>query len=116
MIIVKQLSKVALSGAVGITLISGSANAWEPERNVEFVVPYSAGGGSDINARMLVETFRQSDLVDETILVNNRPGGSGAVGNSYTYNKGDDNHTIMTFNGGQMMSMVTMTPMFSWKT
>lgn len=107
MTIVKQLGKVALSGAVGITLISGSANAWEPERNVEFVVPYSAGGGSDINARMLVETFRQNDLVEETILVNNRPGGSGAVGNSYTYNKGDDNHTIMTFNGGQMMSMVT---------
>jgi putative tricarboxylic transport membrane protein len=99
------VGKTALSGALCLALVSG-ANAWEPQRNVEFVVPYSAGGGSDINARMLVEAIRETGLVDRTILVNNRPGGSAAVGNSYTYSKRGDGHTIMTLNGGQMMSMV----------
>ncbi|SHL69822.1 Bug family tripartite tricarboxylate transporter substrate binding protein [Halomonas cupida] len=103
----KWVGKTAMSGVLCLAVFSGSASAWEPERNVEFIVPYSAGGGSDINARMLVEVIRQNDFVDQTILVNNRPGGSGAVGNSYTFNKRGDDHTIMTFNGGQMMSMVT---------
>ncbi|MDR5906486.1 tripartite tricarboxylate transporter substrate binding protein [Franzmannia qiaohouensis] len=97
--------KLTLSGALSLALVGG-ANAWEPQSNVEFVVPYSAGGGSDINARMLVEAIRETGLVDRNILVNNRPGGSGAVGNSYTYSQGDNGHTLMTFNGGQMMSMV----------
>ncbi|WP_245791878.1 Bug family tripartite tricarboxylate transporter substrate binding protein [Modicisalibacter ilicicola] len=88
-----------------MAMASGSASAWEPERNVEFVVPYSAGGGSDINARMLVEAIRETGAVDETILVNNRPGGSGAIGNSYIFNKKDDGHALLTFNAGQMMSM-----------
>ncbi|MCE9682152.1 Bug family tripartite tricarboxylate transporter substrate binding protein [Halomonas alkalisoli] len=99
------VGKTALSGALCLALVSG-ANAWEPQRNVEFVVPYSAGGGSDINARMLVEAMRETGQVNRNILVNNRPGGSGAVGNSYTHSKRGDGHTLMTFNGGQMMSMV----------
>ena len=90
-----------------MALVGSNANAWEPQRNIEFVVPYSAGGGSDLNARMVVEAMRQNDLVDRPVLVNNRPGGSGAVGNSYVYNKGGDSHTLMTFNAGQMMSTVT---------
>lgn len=107
MTMTKWIGRAAWSGALCVALLSGNANAWEPERNVEFVVPYSAGGGSDLNARTVVEAMRQNDLVDRTILVNNRPGGSGAIGNSYVYNKRGDSHTIMTFNAGQMMSMVT---------
>lgn len=105
MTMTRWVGRAALSGAFCVALIGGSAQAWEPKRGVEFVVPYSAGGGSDINARMLVEAIQQNELVDQNILVNNRPGGSGAVGNSYTFNKRGDGHTIMTFNAGQMMSM-----------
>lgn len=100
-----MVGKTALCGVLCLALVGG-AHAWEPQRNVEFVVPYSAGGGSDINARMLVEAIRETGMVNRNILINNRPGGSGAVGNSYTYSKRGDGHTITTFNGGQMMSMV----------
>lgn len=96
------------AGALLALAVGAPASAqWAPQKNVEFVVPYSAGGGSDINARTLVEAIRQNDLVDQNIVVLNKPGGSGAVGNTYTFSKRGDGHTIMTFVSGQMMSMIS---------
>lgn len=78
---------------------------WKPKRDVEFVVPYSPGGGSDTNARTIVKIINDNELapgVNFTVV--NKPGGSGAVGNTYVYNKKDDAHTIMTWVNGQMTS------------
>lgn len=72
--------------------------------DIEFVVPASAGGGSDINARMVSQIMGENNLVDENIMVVNKPGGSTAVGNSYTYNKEGSNNTIMTWNSSQIIS------------
>ncbi|MGL6250559.1 MAG: Bug family tripartite tricarboxylate transporter substrate binding protein, partial [Billgrantia desiderata] len=58
-----MVGKTALCGVLCLALVGG-AHAWEPQRNVEFVVPYSAGGGSDINARMLVEAIRETGMVN----------------------------------------------------
>lgn len=98
---------IALSAA---TAIGGSALAeesWSPSGTIEFIVPYSAGGGSDLNARALTEVIRQNDLVEANIMILNRPGGSGAVGNTYVASKVGDGATIMTFNSGQMMSTLS---------
>jgi putative tricarboxylic transport membrane protein len=71
---------------------------WAPSRDVEFVVPYSPGGGSDTNARTIVKVINDNDLAPGiNFNVVNKPGGSGAVGNAYTYNKKGDDHTIMTW-------------------
>lgn len=101
----RQLALVASAAAIA-TWVTPAA-AWEPEKAIEFVVPYSAGGGSDVNARMLVDTIRKNDLVDQNIMVLNKPGGSGAVGNTYTFSKKGDGHVIQTFNSGQMMSTIS---------
>ncbi|WP_420394032.1 tripartite tricarboxylate transporter substrate binding protein [Acuticoccus sp.] len=103
-----KIPVASLAATLVVAFAASSAAAqWSPQKTVEFVVPYSAGGGSDSNARMLVETMRQNDLVDGEIVVLNRPGGSGAVGNAYTFAKRGDGHTIMTFNSGQMMSTLS---------
>lgn len=77
------------------------------ERDVEFVVPYSAGGGSDTNARFIAKVMQDNKLIDKNILVVNKPGGSGAVGNTYTNSKKGDPHTISTWVTGQMTSALT---------
>lgn len=97
----------AVIAAISATPALAQEGDWSPNRNIEFVVPYSAGGGSDLNARALAEVIRQNDLVERNIMILNRPGGSGAVGNTYVASKVGDATTIMTFNSGQMMSTLS---------
>jgi putative tricarboxylic transport membrane protein len=55
------------------------ASNWTPERDVEFVVHAAAGGGSDIQARIMEKVIRDNRLYPRNIAVVNKAGGSGAV-------------------------------------
>jgi len=83
---------------------SEAPKEWKPTKPVEFVVPYSAGGGSDIYGRITADLMQKLGLSDQPFMVVNKPGGSGAVGNNYVYAKKGDAHTIMTFVSGQVAS------------
>ncbi len=54
------------------------AMAQYPERNVTLIVPYGAGGGTDITARMLAKDLEAA--LGKTVTVENRAGGGGWVG------------------------------------
>lgn len=62
---------------------SASAPAY-PTKTIEMVVPFSAGGGSDIFARTVVKIIMDNKMTDQTINVVNKTGGSGAIGYAYT--------------------------------
>jgi putative tricarboxylic transport membrane protein len=81
-----------------------SSTAVKLDGSVELIVPASAGGGSDINARMLAEILQANKLIDENVMVVNKPGGSTAVANSYTFKKEGTNNTILTWNSSQIIS------------
>lgn len=49
-----------------------------PEREVTIVVPFNAGGASDMTTRIAANSLK--DVLGQTILVVNKPGGSGGVG------------------------------------
>lgn len=83
---------------------SEAPKEWKPDKPVEFVVPYSAGGGSDIYGRITADLMQKLGLSDQPFMVVNKPGGSGAVGNNYVYAKKGDAYTIMTFVSGQVAS------------
>lgn len=83
-----------------------AAAGFVPQRDFEFVVPYSAGGGSDTNARVLSQVITENKFTDKQINVVNKPGGSGAVGNAYTFGKKGDPYTIQTWVSGQAASAV----------
>ncbi|MBZ4654437.1 MAG: hypothetical protein JG781_1778 [Peptococcaceae bacterium] len=73
---------------------SGSKKAAYPSKSIEFVVPFSAGGGSDIMARMLVKVITDKKLSSQPFVVNNKPGGSGSIGYAYTAEKKGDPYFI----------------------
>ena len=76
--------------------------------DVEFVCPFSAGGGSDLYARTVANIHGGLGLLgDRTITVNNKPGGGGAVGDAYTYTKSGDGTTITTYVSAQITSPIT---------
>ncbi len=68
------------------------AEDW-PQRPVRFIVPFAAGGGTDIVARVLAQ--RLGDTLGQPFVVENKPGASGMIG-AQAVAKGDaDGHVFL---------------------
>lgn len=65
-----------------------------PARTIEVVVPYAPGGGTDNLMRMITGIIDEHKWSPVPINVNNRAGGSGAVGYNYLINKKGDAHVV----------------------
>lgn len=63
-----------------------------PEKNINFIVPFSAGGGTDAVARKLA-SIMEKDL-GKTIVIINKTGGAGAVGMTYGAKSKKDGYTL----------------------
>jgi tripartite-type tricarboxylate transporter receptor subunit TctC len=85
-----------LIGAVALawvmqTSVSVAAETW-PDRTVKFIVPFGAGAGADIGARLFAE--RLSTRWGKPVVVENRPGGDGFVAITAFVGANDD-HTLL---------------------
>lgn len=67
-----------------------------PTKSIEMVVPFGAGGGSDIFARNIERVVTSKKLVSQPIMVVNKPGASGSIGYAYTAEKKGDPYTLAT--------------------
>lgn len=65
--------------------------AW-PQRTVKFIIPFGAGAGADIGARLIADKLGQR--WNRSVIVENRPGGDGIVAVSAFMNANDD-HILM---------------------
>lgn len=79
------------------------AATWEPSKEITMIVPSSAGGGSDLNARTIASIVQKNNFSPRNIMVVNNGGGSGAVGFTNTFAKKGDDHTLMILHSGQVM-------------
>ena len=79
------------SGLPAIAQIDSARNY--PDRPVRFIVPWPAGGGTDIFARAISEKLHQS--LGQPFLVENRAGASGNIGASTVVRAPPDGYTIM---------------------
>ena len=66
-----------LALAVGLSWLS-AAHAWEPTRNIEFIIPAGTGGGADQMARAIQAIVAKHNLAKVAILPINKSGGAGA--------------------------------------
>jgi tripartite-type tricarboxylate transporter receptor subunit TctC len=64
-----------------------------PTKPVALVVPFPAGGGTDIVARLIADRLR--DPLKGNVLVENRPGASAQIGNRYVIDSAPDGHTLL---------------------
>src|SRR5437762_4657756 len=90
MAMLKQLFAAALVAAS----TGATAQAKYPQRTIEVVVPYAPGGGTDNLMRMITGIIDENKWSPVPLNVNNRAGGSGAIGYSYLINKKGDAHTV----------------------
>jgi tripartite-type tricarboxylate transporter receptor subunit TctC len=98
-----------------ICLTMGTANAWQPEKPVEFVVPAGTGGGADVMARFVSPLISKYNLSPKPFIVINKSGGAGAEGFMYVKGKKGDPHVvIVTLSNLFTTPMATGVP-FNWK-
>lgn len=69
--------------------------AWEPSKPMEYVVPWAAGGGSDVVARSVAGIVETEKLAPVPLVVVNKVGGNAMVALSYVMSKKGDPHTLM---------------------
>lgn len=92
----KLLKQGLTAGAVALALVAGpvlaQAQAW-PVKPVRIIVPFGAGGGTDIQGRLLGQRFQTS--MGQNFLVENRSGASGLIGAEFVARSPADGYNIL---------------------
>src|SRR5262249_52514079 len=90
----RGLQLMLLLGAGAMAAGEPRAQAWKPEKPVEFIVPDSPGGGQERSGRTLQKVLQDNGLVTTAINIVNRPGGSGNLAYSYLSQFPGDAHYL----------------------
>jgi tripartite-type tricarboxylate transporter receptor subunit TctC len=107
---------IALAAALGAAPFSiSTAQAWEPTKTVEFIVPAGTGGGADQMARIVQSIIAKHNLMKQSMVVVNKAGGAGAEGFLDVKGaKGDPHKIIITLSNLFTTPLATGVP-FNWR-
>ncbi|MDP2241114.1 MAG: tripartite tricarboxylate transporter substrate binding protein [Burkholderiales bacterium] len=84
----------ATASAVAALCLTGGALAQNyPTKAVRIIVPFGAGGGTDIQGRLLSKKFYES--MGQTFVIDNRPGAGGLIGADLAAKSPPDGYTIL---------------------
>jgi tripartite-type tricarboxylate transporter receptor subunit TctC len=85
--------RTALGGLAGMTAAFGWAQQDFPSKPIRLVVPFAAGGGSDIVARTVAQKL--AETIGQPVVVENRPGAGGNIGTDLVAKSPPDGYTIV---------------------
>ena len=88
-----MLYRALLVSSLAAVLGSGNALASYPERPIKLIIPFSAGGGSDTTARLIVP-YLQKNLPGAKFAVINKPGAGGSIAYTQLASAPADGYTI----------------------
>ncbi|WP_447740848.1 tripartite tricarboxylate transporter substrate binding protein [Variovorax boronicumulans] len=86
------LGLLALALGVASTSQASPPQAY-PDRMIRLVVPFTAGGSSDVQARMLAD--RLGKLYKQSVVVDNKPGAGGHIGGKFVADAPADGYTLL---------------------
>lgn len=89
----RKFLQACLGGAVGTALSSLASAQSYPTRPVTIVVPFPAGGPSDVVARILAERMRTE--LGQPLIVENVSGAAGSIGTGRVARAAPDGHTLI---------------------
>lgn len=93
----------AILAAAMFAALPAQAQQW-PVKPVRIVVPFGAGGGTDIQGRLLGQKFQQS--MGQNFLVENRSGASGLIGAEFVARAPGDGYTILFTTASLAVSVI----------
>ena len=97
---------ILLGAAMALSLASAAAlaQAW-PTKPIRVVVPFTAGSGTDIAARAVTE--RLGAILGQAMVVENRPGAGGTIGQAIVAKADADGYTILIHSSSQTVTPST---------
>jgi putative tricarboxylic transport membrane protein len=93
----RHVALASLVVALSLTLAAPSESATYPARPLELVAPANPGGGWDALARTMNRVLEIEKLYPQPMSVLNKPGGGGAVGLAYIFQKKGDDYELVVF-------------------
>src|SRR5258708_8485825 len=96
---VRMASLVLSVGAVAVP----AAAADYPDHAIKMVVPFAAGGGTDVLARIIAQNL--NNKWGQPVVVENQPGASGAIGTRVVMKAPPDGYTLLMASTGALMAV-----------
>jgi len=87
------MSRAAVALALTLAVATPAAAQTYPNRQIELMVPFPAGGTTDTAARMIGQ--RLNEKWGQPVIVTNRPGGGSAIGTSIVAKAAPDGHMLL---------------------
>jgi tripartite-type tricarboxylate transporter receptor subunit TctC len=113
--LVCRIAAAVFFSLVLISISMGTAQAWEPTRPVEFIIPAGTGGGADVMARFISPLISKYKLSPTPFIVINKSGGAGGEGFLYVKGKSKDPHTIIITLDNLFTTPLSTGLPFSWR-
>src|SRR5258707_6826317 len=88
----RQALAALLAGTALVCVQARAQNGW-PARQITVVIGFSAGGSTDIVARLLAEDLRKS--LGQPVVIDNKPGAAGNIGAAYVAKAKPDGYTLL---------------------
>lgn len=94
----QTMSRRAILAAIALTVASPAATQQFPAKPITLVVPFAAGGGTDVIARLLADGVGRK--LGQNVIVENRAGAGGAIANKAVAAASADGYTILIGTAG----------------
>ena len=105
---------VAFLGCLGVAAVLASVMSWAvsgddyPVRPITVVVPFPAGGPSDVVARVVTE--QMGKILGQPLVIENVGGGGGTIGSARVAAAQPDGYTLLAGSMGSHVSAPVLTP------
>lgn len=96
----------ALCALASISVCTAATAQDYPNRNITLVIPYAAGGGLDVFARVIAP--RLSERLGKAIIIDNKPGAGTVIGARYAAKADPDGYTLMLGTSTPLAIAVTL--------
>ncbi len=93
------MARSVMGAAAALIVLAGACRAQDwPSRPITLVVPFAAGGGIDVSVRL--QALQMSELLGQTIVVENIGGAAGTTGSQRVAKAAPDGYTLLIGNTG----------------
>jgi tripartite-type tricarboxylate transporter receptor subunit TctC len=99
-----------LALATGVSAQDAAANY--PNKPIRIIVPFAAGGGNDIFARLVGQKL--SEILGQPVINENKPGAGGRIAAEYVMNQPHDGYTLFIGASGVMSVAAAAYPNLSY--
>lgn len=98
---------ILLALLIPLTLLSSTQAQAFPNRNVDMLVPFAPGGGTDVLARVIQRELET--IWGVNVIITNQPGAAGLVGTLSFIRNGNDGHGILMASTGAILALASDT-------